>query len=29
MKYLTTEDFKLTDFAQLGEVYEVAVKIRT
>jgi len=29
MKYLTTEEFKVSDFAQLSEVYELAVKIRT
>jgi hypothetical protein len=29
MKFLTTEEFKVSDFAQLGEVYDQAVKIRT
>ncbi len=29
MKYLTTENFKVSDFAQLSEVYDLAVKIRT
>jgi hypothetical protein len=29
MKFLTTEDFKVSDFAQLSDVYDHAVKIRT